>query len=57
MPSNGEQVVVNGCFVYTFFFTNKAQSKHENLLLIDQFMWAWSIEHYCLGFVFFEHQS
>lgn len=57
MPSNGEQVVVNGCFVYTFFFTNKAQPKHENLLLIDQFMWAWSIEHYCLGFVFFEHQS
>lgn len=50
MPSNGEQVVVNGCFVYTFFFTNKAQPKHENLLLIDQFMWAWCIN--LLYFIF-----
>lgn len=54
MPSNGEQVVVNGCFVYTFFLPIK---HNPNLLLIDQFMWAWSIEYFCLGFVFFEHQS
>lgn len=55
MPSNGEQAVVNGCFM--FIFNQESPAKHENLLLMGRVMWAWSIEHFSLGFVLFEHQS
>lgn len=55
MPSNGEQTVVNGCFM--FIFNQESPAKHENLLLMGRVMWAWSIEHFSLGFVLFEHQS